>query len=136
MYLNKKVKDIVSKLSSDERLRDTKVIMAYPNVNKPTQLRRVVIAVSPSSLNAQNISIGDVCIYGEYSVDIDVFVPQNLGTPCIQDVVEKIIDIIKNESLSGIKVSQIKVNNSLFCHYVNCCMTFRGEIDFGGSAYD
>lgn len=136
MYLNKKVNDIVQKLSLDERFKDSKIIKAYPDVNKPTRLKRIVVSVSPSSIEAENISVGEECMYGEYSIDIDAFVPQNFGTPCVQKVIENVIDTLKDEFPTRIKVSQINVNNSLFCYYVNCCLTFCGEINFGGSADD
>lgn len=136
MYLNKKTTDIVQKLSLDKRFKEIKVIMAYPDVNKPTRLKKIVVSVSPSAIDAENISVGEECMYGEYKIDIDVFVPQNFGTPCVQEVVQNIIDALKDEMMSGIKVSEIKAYNSLFCYGVNCRLTFLGEIDFGGSADD
>lgn len=134
MYLNKKVNDIVNKLSSDKRFDNIKVIMAYPNVNKPTQLKKIVVTVSPSEIDAENISVGENCFYGDYSVNIDVFVPQNFGSPCIQQTVESVVDLLKDEMPKAVRVSQIKVDNALFCYYVNCRITFCDVINFGGNA--
>lgn len=133
MYLNDKIDIIAGKLSADKRFDNIKVVMAYPNVHKSTQLKKIVAAVSPSEIDAEKISVGDNCMYGEYKIDIDVFVPHNFGSPCIQNTVESVVDVLKDEMPSGIKVSKIQVNNSLFCYYVNCCFTFCDVIDFGGS---
>lgn len=136
MYLNEKVKDIVYRLSQDTRFEHTKIITAYPDSNKPTRLKQIVVCVSPSSVDAENIAVGEAFMYGRYSVDIDVFVPQNFGSPCVQTAVQNLMDALRAELPVGIKVSQIQVNNSLFCYSVNCCLTFCGEIDFGGGKND
>lgn len=136
MYLNKKMQSIVNMLSQDSYFDNVKIIKAYPDVSKPTRLRQTVICVLPSEMDAENISVGNACLYGRYSVCIDAFVPQNFGSPCVQTVIEHVVDALKDEMPCGIKVSPIRVNHSLFCYSVSCCLTFCGEINFKGDDND
>lgn len=133
MYLTCEIQGIIDYLRADKHFDNTHIVKAFPYMKKPTKLRKIVIAVSPSEIEAENISVGDVNLYGEYSIDFDVFSPQELGTPVVFDSIQNIIEILKCFYPSRIYVSKITPVDEISCFSAKCTLTFNGEINFGGA---
>lgn len=135
MYLTDKIENLISTLKNQPCLKDVQIIKAYPFVNKPTNLEKIVITVSPSGLNADNISVGQNCYFGSYMIDFDVFSPQELGSPIASSTIESVILSLRKFNPSAIKVEPISINSNVKCYTAKCTLTFSGEIDFGGDNY-
>lgn len=133
MYLTHEIQQVIDYLRADRRFFNTKIVKAFPYMKKPTKLRTIVIAVSPSKIDAENVSVGDINLYGEYSIDFDVFSPQELGTPAVFRSIQDIIEILKSFYPSKVYVSEITSVDGISCFSAKCTLTFRGDIDFGGA---
>lgn len=136
MYLAKETKNILDMLKSNEYFSDKKVIMAYPFAKKPTRLADIVVTISPSSLSAKNIEAGGESLFGSYKIDADIFVPQDMGSPCVFDVIEKTVNTVIPLFPCAVSVSEIYPMDELFCFTAKCSFTFSSEIDFGGENYE
>lgn len=132
MYLNKEIDALIALLKANPFFDDIKITKAFPFINKPTRLSRTVIAVSPSKIDAQNISVGGESLFGDYSIDFDVFIPINDGTPVDTDVIEQLVCTLSKSFPKAAAVSEITVNNNIFCCTAKCTFTFSGEIKIGG----
>lgn len=135
MYLADKIDSLILTLKNQTCFNDVKIIKAYPFVNKPTNLEKIVITVSPSGLNADNISVGQNYYFGSYMIDFDVFSPQELGSPVVASTIESIILTLRKFNPSAIKVEPISINSNVKCYTAKCTLSFNGEIDFGGDNY-
>lgn len=88
MYLTDKVSEVIDILKDDEYFDDKTVIAAFPYAYKPGKLGKIIITVSPQDIEAENIDAGGCCFYGRASVRTDVFVPHDMGSPALADVIE------------------------------------------------
>jgi hypothetical protein len=134
MYLTNEIDVLIEMLRANSYFDDIKIIKAFPYSMKATRLAKTVIAVSPSKVEGENISIGDNKMFGEYSIDFDVFIPILSGTPVKSDVIEQIVTTVSACYPSGISVSAITVNNDISCTTAKCTFTFSGEISIGGNS--
>lgn len=134
MYLSDKIAFFVELLKNSEGFENINVFNAYPYSYKPTELDKTTIAVMPSDLKANPAGIGSDELYGEYTIDFCVFVPRQLGSPVVNNTVEKLINAIKDCYPSSINASNIKVIERLSCFMAKCSFTFNSLMDFGGSS--
>lgn len=132
MYLTNEIDALISQLNTNSYFDEIKIIKAFPYTDKPTRLNKIVVAVSPSKINAENISTGGECLYGEYSIDFDIFIPVNKGTPVDTSVIEQLICTVAVCCPKAVSVSEITANNNIFCYTAKCTFTFSGEIAIGG----
>lgn len=132
MYLDDKTDAVIAALKSADALSDCKIIKAFPFVRKPTFIGKSVIAVSPYSVDVENIAVGQECCFGNYSIEAEIFSPQELGTPGIAGTVEKMLGALMNLEPKGIKAYPIDIDANLRCYTAKCVLTFNGEISFGG----
>jgi hypothetical protein len=132
MYLSDKIDFLIEKLKENCYFDNVKIIKSYPYSKKDTRLSKTVVAVSPSKIEAQNISIGNDTLYGDYSVDFDVFIPIQSGSPVDSSVIEQIVVTLSECQPKSVYVSEISVNNSISCCLAKCTFTFNGKIEIGG----
>ncbi len=133
MYLTDTVNHIINILKSNEYFNDKSVIAAYPFAYKPGRLGKIIITVSPQGIEAENISSGGYCLYGSTSVRADVFVPHEMGSPVLEDVIEHIISTLSCTFPHFVKVSPIISKNNLSSFTANCTLTYKSKINFGGN---
>lgn len=124
MYLNNEVLALYEKLLKSESLKDFKIINAYPYLVKPTRLNTQAIIVSPSSIDAQSVSLGNEEYYGTYCLDVDVFSPYDMGSPNMSDALEKALISATDNSVVGIKVGPVSVDKDTHCFTAKCTLTY------------
>ena len=128
MYLADETDKIFNKLKESTELSEYRIIKAYPFSYKATRLKQAVICVSPSGIDAKTASIGGSDYFGEYTIDADVFVPQDMGTPCTYEIIEKIVKVLSDEPPCGVKVSAVSTKDNIECYTAKCTLTFRSMI--------
>lgn len=132
MYLTEEIDALTARLKANPYFDRIKIVKAFPYKNKPTRLGTAVVAVSPSRISAENISVGGERLFGDYSIDFDVFIPIQEGTPVDTTVIEQIISTLSACFPKSVAVSKITADNSIFCCTAKCTLTFSGEITIGG----
>ncbi|MBQ9517422.1 MAG: hypothetical protein IJR60_05040 [Eubacterium sp.] len=115
MYLTDEVNSYIALLKSKPYYADKYVIAAYPYAYSPTRLDRPLIAVSPGGIEAKCAGIGSDTYCATYGIRVDVFVPQSSGTPCVSDVITKIVDDAKELCPIAYTSSEITAENSISC---------------------
>lgn len=128
MYLTEEIDALIAQLKTNQFFENIKIVKAFPYINKPTRLSKTVIAVSPSKISAENISIGSESLFGDYSVDFDIFIPIQEGTPVDTAVIEQLLCTLSSCYLKAAAVSEITADNTISCCTAKCTLTFSGEI--------
>ncbi|MBQ7202859.1 MAG: hypothetical protein IJS03_02445 [Eubacterium sp.] len=131
MYLTNFVERTVDMLQGSEAFEDIAVLPAYPLVKKPTKLPDTVITVSPLTIDANSISLGECVLAGKMSVRIDAFVPYEKGSPVTLDIIEKAIGVMLDLHPNALKVSEIKAIDELNCFNCSCDITVNSYIGTG-----
>lgn len=129
MCLDDELDAFIERLKSCEALEDVRIIKAYPYVLKPTKLKRAVITVSPSEINAQKISLGQKNLFASYVIDADIFVPVELGSPKIWEYIRGILLSQTNSFPSSVYVSRVTAVDKLSCCTVKCSVTYNGALE-------
>lgn len=129
MCLAKAVDEFVTRLKDCEALEGVSIIKAYPFVKKPTKLDNVVIAVSPAQIESKAVSIGEDNMFSTYTIDADVFIPQELGSPEMWKYIQAVL-LSQAESFPvAVATSQIKANDKISCYTAKCSFTYNGELE-------
>ncbi len=136
MYLRSEIEQISGLLRSAEALGDCLVIKAYPYAKLPSRLGRAVIALSPSELQADGAEIGGERYFGEYTVNADIYVPQEWGSPAATDYAERTVNALLSLNPVRIRLGGIEAADALKCFKLRCAFSFCGEIRFEGGEND
>lgn len=131
VYLNKEIDEFVIRLEKNSFFSQIKVIKAYPYAIKPTRLKKTVITVSPSQISAENISLGETHLFADYKIDVDIYVPQQIGADSIISIVREIFRCAAGFYAVGVTASKITADDNLNCFISKCTIEFNGEIDLG-----
>ena len=129
MCLDNELDAFIERLKTSEALGDAKIIKAYPYVLKPTKLKNTVIAVSPSEISAQSISLGQENFFASYVIDADIYVPVELGSPKIWEYIRGILLSQMNSFPSSVSVSKVTAEDRLSCCTAKCSITYNGALD-------
>ncbi len=124
MYLNNEVNALYEKMRSDKRLENYKIIMAYPYALKPTRMSNQIIVLSPSGIQADSTGLGNDEYYGNYSIDIDAFSSFDLGSPVMSEIIENILEVAVDPTVTGIKVGPVSHDRNSRCFSVKCTLTY------------
>lgn len=116
MYLNREVNNILATLKSSDNLEDIRFIKAYPYVKKGTVLKNKVAAVSSGEVNLETISLDNDDYCGKYSIDIELFVPFNFGSPVANDDIERIFLAVMDASVCAVKMHPITKDSIAECY--------------------
>ncbi len=130
--LSKAVDDFIATLKQTEDFGTIKVIKAYPYVIKPTKLSKIVVAVSLGDVSAENISVGDNCIFGTYRIDSYIYSPYAVGADVLPLVAEKIFACCLGFNPVAITTSQVDTDATTLCYTLKCSITFSDLINLGG----
>ena len=129
MFLKAELNRIYDALRSAQALEECSVIKAYPYVKKPTVLKSTVITVCPAAADMKNVSLGGECLFGSYGFYVDVFIPQQEGTPCNNGFIEDVIEVLSQLEPKRIKVFDLKKEDVLNAFNVKCLVEFSGEAE-------
>ena len=132
MYLQAELNKIYTALKESEALENYIVIKAYPYATKPTKLQKSVITVSPAASELKNVTLGEKSAFGTYGIYTDIFIPQESGSPCGSDAVQKIIEILSDFEPVNIKISEFKNEDVLNAFSLRCLFRFSGAISLDG----
>ncbi len=132
VILSNVVDDFINKLKQDAHFENIKIIKAYPYVAKPTRLSKIVLCLSLAEISADNCSVGDNCIYGDYKIDIDIFVPYKIGADVISDVFSNIVNACNDNLPIGISTNNIKNDRDTLCYTAKCSLVFNDALNIGG----
>lgn len=124
MYLSNEIDSLCKRLKADDSLNAFKIIKAYPYNIKPTRLSYQVIAVSPSSIEAESIAVDNEDFYGKYSIDLDVFSPYEMGSPAMSDALERVLVSATDNTVVGISVSAVTVDENAHCFKAKCTLKY------------
>jgi hypothetical protein len=124
MYLDKEINELLNMLKSSTALKEISFIKACPYAKKPTRLLKKVCTLSPAELDLESISVDDENFYGKYAVDVDLFVPYELGSPVAFDDMEEIVRCVMNEKVCAIKLSSIVRDSTAECYKITATFTF------------
>ena len=130
--LSNAVDDFVTMLSQNDDFGNIKVIKAFPYVIKPTKLSKIVVAVSLGDVNADNISIGDNCVFGTYRIDTCIYAPFDMGADDLPLVAEKIFASCVNYNPVAFTTTQVDTDAKTLCYTLKCSITFSDLINLGG----
>ena len=128
MYLSDIISGFVESLNALEYSENVKVIAAFPFAYKPTLLDKVLVAVSPYGMDVENIEIGTPLMYGDISIQLAVFVPQDMGSPCMVDTLDTILSFLSELKASRITVNSIQRWDNLSCYCAKCIFTYKNKI--------
>lgn len=128
MYLSAQVSSYINLLKSKAYYSDKYVIAAYPYTYSPTRLDRALITVSPCGMDAKRAGIGADSFSAEYGIRVDVFVPQDSGSPCVTDIIDNIIADIAELYPLAYTVSDVTEASSISCFTANVKFTHSGII--------
>ena len=131
MYLDRHIDDLQHKLSQCPQLQDASVIKAYPYAIKPTALDSIVITLSPGGVNCDNVELGGNVMYGRYDIDAHFFVPHKMGSPVATDIVSRFLRNCVDNSVQGIRLTQIDCDDLLRCYTAKCTLTYYDRLEFG-----
>lgn len=129
MFLTDELDAFIERLKISPLLESTNIIKAYPYVMKPTRLDNVVITVSPAGIDGKSTSIGDENIFAYYTIDADIFVPQELGSPKMGEYIQAVLSSQISSAPCGIAASGVKANDKISCFTVKCSFTYNGELE-------
>ena len=128
MYLLTAAEKVYQALKNCEALSNCVIIKAYPYAKKPTRLRRTFITVSPAEAEVKNTALGGNSLYGKFSVSIDVFAPQESGTPVENGVTDGIVSAVLPLEPAEIKIGSFTANDDLSSFCAKCLLTFSSDI--------
>ena len=134
MYLSAETDAIYRLLSESEALAGTHIIKAYPYVNKPTRLKKPVVCISPSGLEAGRCTVGQKQYLGSYSITVSVFVPHSLGSPVADKTLEAVICLLGKTGFHRLQVSDIGSMDAIDCFTADCKAEYRSQIFFSEGA--
>ena len=127
MYLISPVNRVYAALRESEGLGNCVIIKAFPFTKKPTRLRHTVITVSPSETRLKNTALGEERACGKFGVSIDVFTPQQEGSPAENGVADSIIKALYPLEPTEIEISEYSASDELGAFSVKLKAFFSGE---------
>ena len=124
--------DFMDRLAADEFFENVKITRAYPDVIKPTQLKKAVVAVGIRNINVDENSVGQDIKSGSYSIFANIFVPHSYDKQGIEKIVFRICRDISELNVVAIEISSITANSTAECLVMQSVFTFNDEICFRG----
>lgn len=128
MFLNEKINELFDRLSNDENLKDIKFIKAYPYAKKATILESVVATLSSGDIKIESVAMDNKSYYGSFGVNINVFVPYEMGSPASMTILERIINSALDMTSVGVKVGTIQNDTVTACYRILATVTYNGAI--------
>ena len=128
MYFANLIEQFIGLLNSLDYEGDVKVIAAFPFAYKPTLLDKIIVTVAPYGIDVENIELGEAKVYGDVSIQISVFVPQDMGSPCMVNTLDTILGCLTGLKPSRITINSIQQWDNLSCFCANCIFTYKSEI--------
>lgn len=128
MCLDHELDTFIERLKKSEALRDVQIIKAYPYVTKPTRLNHAVITVSPSEIKGESISIGQEDIFASCTIDADIYVPVEFGSPRMWEYIRYILLAQMNGVPTAVSVSRVAADDKLSCYTAKCSLTYNGVL--------
>ena len=122
--------DFMDRLAADEFFENVKITRAYPDVIKPTQLKKAVVAVGIRNIVVDENSIGQDIKSGSYSVFADIFVPYSYDKQRMDQIMFRICRDISQLNVVAIEISGITANTAAECFVMKSVFTFNDEICF------
>ena len=107
-----------------ESLGEAYVIRAYPFTDKPSDLKRPVIAVYPAELDCSAVSLGSAAQYGTAKVKTEIYVASKCGCAEASKTAEKAVSAVGTLFPCGISASAVKSDDRLNCLYITCIFSF------------
>lgn len=120
MYLMSVTDRVFETLKGSEALSDCVIIRAFPFAKKPTRLIHSIITVSPDRTEFKNIALGGECAFGTFAVAVDVFSPQEFGSPVTSGVCDNVIKALLETKPVKISVSPYSEEDDLGAFRVRC----------------
>ncbi len=128
MCLDNELDDFIDRLKNNEALSDVKIIKAYPYITKPARLKNTVITVSPSEINGESISLGQEDIFASYTIDSDIYVPVEFGSPRMWEYIRGVLLAQMNSIPASVFVSRVTADDKLSCYTARCSITYNGVL--------
>lgn len=132
MCLDHELNTFIDRLKNSEAFSDVQIIKAYPYVTKPTRLKNAVITVSPSEISGKSISIGQENIFASYTIDADIYVPVESGSPRMWEYIRNILLAQMNSIPTAVSVSRVTADDKLSCYTARCSLTYNGVLALDG----
>ncbi len=124
MYLRQLTDEVFSALRGYSGLENCVIIKAFPFAKKPAKLAHTVITVSPDTAVFENTALGEESAYGIYAVGIDVFTPQEQGSPAENGALDFVVSALLPLKPSKIELGGFKASDSLGAFCSHCRVTF------------
>lgn len=118
-------------LKAEETLSDVKIIKAYPFKDKPVRLKNTVIAVMPSRLESEAVSIGGEKQSAEISLSLALYTPIQRGSSELLTVAERAVNALLKLRPSKISLCETEEAEALGC--IKCVCTFTFSLSFESS---
>lgn len=123
--------DFINVLKQDAHFKEYKILKAYPYITKPTRLSKVILCISLGEVNGDSIGVGDNYIYGNYKINIDIFVPFSMGANSISKIFNNIIDTCSDNLPISISTSEITADGTTLCFTARCSLAFNNLLSLG-----
>ncbi len=124
MYLNLITDKVYRTLKEYGALSECAIIKAFPYAKKPTRLTRTVITVSPGGALLNNTALGEECAFGEFSVNINIFTPQEQGSPADNGTLDTVTQALLPLEPIRIKTGGFDGNDMLGAFEAQCTAVF------------
>lgn len=129
MRLHSMTGKVYRSLKNSEALSDCRVIMAFPYIKKPTRLTKTVITVSPAGAVLKGFTLGEKSVFGDFSVNIDMFTPQEKGSPSENGLLDLVTQAALSLEPTSIKLGGFNSNDVLGAFEAQCTVTFSDTFD-------
>ena len=129
MFLQAELNRAYEALKASEELSDFSIIKAYPYVKKPTILQSTVITICPAASNLKSVSLGSEELFGTYGIYVDVFIPQQEGSPCDNTAVEGITEALLPLGAVKVSISDVEREDVLNAFCVRCLFEFSAGVE-------
>ena len=130
MNLIKEAERLIAVLSSCPSLEECRILKAFPYEKYPARLKHPVIAVATGELECEGRDL-DLTVYsGEYTLNADIYIPQELGSPVAGEMLKHVVDSVATLCPYKIQVSKIIQYDMLNSFCIKCSFTFRGAMSF------
>ena len=96
------------------------------------QSRFTTNEILKGDVNADNISIGDNCVFGTYRIDTCIYAPFDMGADDLPLVAEKIFASCVNYNPVAFTTTQVDTDAKTLCYTLKCSITFSDLINLGG----
>lgn len=136
MYSDKRIEELIAELEQCSALDDVKIIKAFPYAIKPTVPDKAMITLSPGEVSCESIGIGEDCFHGRYGIDANVFVPYEMGSSVMADILSRLLQNSVDCRVQGVSVKPAQADDTLHCYTAGCTLTYYDKFDFGDGIHE